>query len=80
MSRRQSPGEGIPVRLEGVVKYSPISGLVVDCAIGVLERWREHPIRKVLGIARLYRARAEVAIELVRVVRVDKLSRVDIVE
>ena len=77
MSGRQFPVEGIPVRLEGVVKYSP---MIVDCAIGVLERWREHPIGKVLGIARLYRARTEVAIELVRVVRVDKVSRVDIVE
>ena len=76
MSRRQSPVKGIPVRLEGVV----ISGLMVDCAFGVLERWREHTIGKVLGIERLYRACAEVAIELVRVVRVDKLSRVDIVE
>ena len=46
----------------------------------VLERWREHPIGKVLRIARLYRARAEVAIVLVRVVRVDKVSRLDIVE
>ena len=50
---------------------------MVDCAIGVLERWREHPIGKMLGITRLY---TEVAIELVRVVRVDKVSWVDIVE
>ena len=80
MSGRQSPVEGIPVRLEGVIKHSPISGLMVDCAIGVLESWRKHPIRKALGMARLCRARAEVAIEPVRVVRVDKASRMDIVE
>ena len=52
---------------------------MVECAVGVLERWWEHPIGYVPGIGRLYRARVE-AIELVRVVRADKVSRVNIVE
>jgi hypothetical protein len=53
---------------------------MVEFAVEVLERWCEHPIGHMLGIERLCRARVEVAIELVREVWVDKVSRVDIVE